>query len=174
MMLITREYLALQRDLHTRFNYGYGADSVECAQLIRDMRDVSSVLDYGCGRGSLGRLINQDFDVREYDPCIEGKDGLPKPADVVVCADVLEHIEPDCLESVLKHLKHLVLNKLILVIATKPSSKIMSNGQQAHLLVKPSFWWTEKIARHFEILFREDRSEQGRGILMICKREKQT
>ena len=41
------------------------------------------------------------FEIKEYDPAIPGKDSLPEPADIVVCSDVLEHIEPNYLLNVL-------------------------------------------------------------------------
>jgi len=32
-----------------------------------------------------------------------------------------------------------------LVISTRPASKILADGRNAHLIVKPADWWVEKI-----------------------------
>lgn len=167
-MRLTPEYCELQKDLHARYDYGHGGDARECAQLAL-LYHPKSVLDYGCGQGKLSKLLPN---VNEYDPCIEGKDKDPEPADVVVCADVLEHVEPDFLRNVLAHLRDLTLKRAILVIATGPSKKVMADGRQAHLTVKGAEWWCRLVEGYFNILTCEDRSETGRGVMMLCsKRE---
>jgi len=167
MRRITAAYLDLQKDLHARFDYGRGVDAEECAEIVRTL-GVKTVLDYGCGQGHLARLL-PEFETEEYDPCIEGKDGDPARADVVVCADVLEHIEPDLLGNVLLHIYALARRHVLLVIATGPSKKVMADGRQAHLIVESADWWKGKLAGLFEIERCEDRSNQGHGVLMLCK-----
>lgn len=162
--LITAEYIALQKDLHSRFNYGYGADVKEAIAWISDS---GSVLDYGCGQGKLRQALGDR--VQEYDPAIEGKDGIPYPADYVVCTDVLEHIEPELLDNVLAHIRKLTLKEFFFIIATNPSSKIMADGRQAHLIVEDVEWWQEKLSKYFEIDRLEDRTLEGKGLLVTGK-----
>lgn len=168
MQLISETYRALQTDLHARFNYGHGGDAQECAEIVRGL-NPHTVLDYGCGQGHLKRLLALEFSVEEYDPAIDGKDEEPSKADVVVCADVLEHIEPDLLGNVLLHLYALTRKRLILVIATRPSSKIMADGRSAHLIVENADWWRSKLSGLFEFERFEDRDALGHGVLAICK-----
>lgn len=168
MHLISETYRALQTDLHSRFNYGHGGDAKECADLVRSLKP-HTVLDYGCGQGHLKRLLVTEFSVEEYDPAIDGKDEEPSRADVVVCADVLEHIEPDLLGNVLLHLYALTRKRLILVIATRPSSKIMADGRSAHLIVENADWWRAKLSGLFEFDRFEDRDAAGHGVLAICR-----
>lgn len=165
--LITPEYLALQKDLHERFDYGWGGDSEECNLIVRGFEDVKTVLDYGCGQGLLGRLLRPDFEVEEYDPAISGKDEEPARADVVVCADVLEHVEPSCLSGVLLHLRALTKKYGVVIIATKPSEKIMADGRQAHLIVEDAGFWFQQLTGLFNFERFEDRSHIGKGLLIV-------
>lgn len=170
MTLITQGYLALQRDLHARYDYGRGVDAQDCLTILSHfLPKGASVLDYGCGRGVFGDLAAQRFRVSEYDPAIPGKDQPPEPADGVVCADVLEHVEPDCLEAVLDDVRRCTKQFAVLIIATQPSSKIMADGRQAHILLQGEEWWRERITARFTILESEDRSGAGKGLLYILK-----
>lgn len=166
-MLISPAYLELQRDLHARYDYGRGGDAAECAAIVADLGG-GSVLDYGSGQGHLARILSR-YQVAEYDPAIPGKDGTPSPADIVVCADVLEHIEPVCLDSVLRHIRDLSRGRVVLVIATGPSAKLMADGRGAHVIVAPADWWRQRLDRYFLIDRFEDRSAQGCGVLVIAR-----
>jgi len=172
MQLISEEYRALQADLHSRFDYGHGGDAAECSAIVSGWPG-STVLDYGCGQGHLGRRLRDlEFQVEEYDPAIPGKDNEPSKVDIVVCADVLEHIEPELLGNVLLHLYTLTRKFLVLIIATKPSNKIMADGRSAHLIVQDADWWHFKLCGLFEFDRFEDRSATGRGILALCRPRK--
>lgn len=108
---------------------------------------VSSILDYGCGAGTLGTALKAQawpFDFREYDPAVPGKDAMPRPADLVVCTDVLEHIERDRLDTVLGHIRALSMQGTFLVISTVPAHKSLPDGRNAHLIVESPDWWRER------------------------------
>lgn len=167
-MLITENYKRIQGDLHARYDYGKGVDAPECAKIVKGLLDGGTVLDYGCGQGHLARLLDS-YEVEEYDPCIDGKDENPANADVVVCADVLEHIEPECLDDVLLHIRVLTKKFAIFVIATGSSKKVMSDGRQAHLIVEDQGFWFQKLTGMFTFERFEDRSHEGRGLLIIAK-----
>jgi hypothetical protein len=85
--------------------------------------------------------------VQEYDPGIDGKEGMPKPCDLVVCTDVLEHVEPDKLEAVEDHLFRICGMGALLVIATRAANAILPDGRNAHLIVQPPAWWIDRINR---------------------------
>ncbi len=167
LCLFTPEHVEMQRDLHARYDYGKGVDALECAALVRGLRADGTVLDYGCGRGHLKSELGDAYDVREYDPAIAGKDTRPSPASVVVCADVLEHIEPASIDNVLADLRNLTLTVAVMVIATRPSGKVMSDGRQAHLIVENAAWWRSRIEEKFIIDGFDDRSKTGHGLLII-------
>jgi len=107
--------------------------------------DDVTILDYGCGRGTLKTAL--DRRVQEYDPGIKGKDGLPKPADVVVCTDVLEHVEPRAVSSVIDHLFNLTGYIAYVNVATREANAVLPDGRNAHLVVKDANWWTKQMER---------------------------
>jgi hypothetical protein len=149
--LISEKYCGLQRILHAQPR-GYGGRGDKWADvvvaLIADYQ-ASSVLDYGCGQGSLKRAVLAEprpglrFD--EYDPAIPGKDRLPDFADLVVTTDVLEHIEPDRLDAVLAHLRSVARKAIFAVISLKDSNKILADGRNAHLIIRPATWWQKRL-----------------------------
>jgi 2-polyprenyl-3-methyl-5-hydroxy-6-metoxy-1,4-benzoquinol methylase len=97
-------------------------------------------------QGSLKKALNPHR-VQEYDPGIKGKDILPKPVDVVVCTDVLEHVEPKALNSVLDHIVKLTGYMAYIVVATRPANMILPSGRNAHLIIQDAEWWTKALAR---------------------------
>lgn len=150
--LISSAYLAEQRTLHDAPR-GYGGKGEKWASVVTMLigrHAATSVLDYGCGRGTLVAALRPlcDSSVRlsEYDPAIAGKDGPPSFADLVVCTDVLEHVEPEHLDAVLAHLKLLARKAIFAVIALRPSNKTLTDGRNAHLIVESSGWWMLRLA----------------------------
>ena len=125
----------------------------EVAKLCR-LNCFSSVLDYGCGKGTLKSSLPSEVAdmVREYDPAIPGKDHAPDPADMVVCTDVLEHVEPEYLDVTLDHLKRLARRAIFINAALGAAEKTLPDGRNAHLIVKPVEWWRERIRERFSIV----------------------
>ena len=103
-----------------------------------------------------------------FDPAFE-EYGEPKPADLVCCIDVLEHIEPDKLEIVLLELSKITLNFGFFSIHMGPAMKVLSDGRNAHLIQKPSSWWLPRLSQYFEVLHLESHQMMGEGIWLIVK-----
>jgi hypothetical protein len=151
MPLITDEYRELNKELH-RTNEFYGMSGKRHTQAIVNMAagiGSQDVLDYGCGKSTLAK--NLPFAIKQYDPAVTKYAELPEPADIVVCTDVLEHIEPECLDDVLTDLARLAKKGVYLTAATKPAQKKLSDGRNAHLIVEPGQWWLEKLMKYFTI-----------------------
>ena len=70
---------------------------------------------------------------------------------MVACIDVLEHIEPLYLDSVLDDLKRLAEGIAFLSVHTGPAIKVLSDGRNAHLIQQPMEWWLPKIWERFDI-----------------------
>jgi S-adenosylmethionine:diacylglycerol 3-amino-3-carboxypropyl transferase len=71
----------------------------------------------------------------------------PEPHDIVVCTDVLEHIEPDCLDDVLADIRRCTKKAALLVVATRPAMKTLSDGRNAHLIQEDFKWWEPHIEK---------------------------
>lgn len=153
MNLITPTYRELNSRLHSD-NPAYGISSARWVGTIARMVDgPMSILDYGCGKGLLAKGLDEHgYVVREYDPAVPGKDKLPRPAELVVCTDVLEHVEPECLDDVLDHLKELTLDRIFFTISTRPAKKHLADGRNTHICLHDADWWRKKMASRFDIL----------------------
>lgn len=155
-VMISEEYREQNRLLHEG-NVHYGTSGAKWAPLILKVIETdggyASILDWGCGKGTLAAALAEDgFEVAEYDPAIPGKDAEPEPAELVICGDVLEHIEPTHLDAVLSELKRLTKRKLIVVVDTKPAGKSLPDGRNAHLIVEDASWWGARLSKDFDVL----------------------
>jgi 2-polyprenyl-3-methyl-5-hydroxy-6-metoxy-1,4-benzoquinol methylase len=122
---------------------------------------AETILDYGCGKAVLSEhMVN----VRNYDPAVEKYSTRPEPADLVVCSDVLEHIEPDCLDAVLDDLVRVTLKGIFFTVSTVPANKHFEDGRNAHVLVRPMEWWFPVLMERWKfiqaVVFRKDRGFQ--------------
>jgi uncharacterized Rossmann fold enzyme len=150
-ILISSEYRELNAQLH-RENLAYGVGGAKHADTIAKMVEntkAKSVLDYGCGKGYLAKSL--PYPIWEYDPAIPGKDETPRPADLVVCTDVLEHIEPDKLTLVLADLARCTKQVAYFTINTAAASKVLPNGKNTHLIQEKQEWWESKLGEFFKI-----------------------
>ena len=129
---------------------------------------TQDVLDYGCGNGHLGRGLG--FPIQEYAPAIPGKDGEPVPAQVVYCGDVMEHVEEECVNDVLAHIKSLVKpgGAAVFIISTIKSMKILPSGRNAHITVKSGDEWKRLLGEHFGSVEMTVGLEAG-DYFYICK-----
>lgn len=150
-LLISPEYRDLNYRLH-RENLAYGVGAGKYADMVLKLADsigTKSILDYGCGKGYLAKEI--PFPIWEYDPCIPGKDQSPRPAELVVCIDVLEHIEPEKLIYVLDDLKRCTKKLAFFIIDTVPAIKTLADGRNTHLIQEGKDWWEDKLKSFFEV-----------------------
>ena len=170
---ITEEYRKLQQDLHR--NPDYGVASLQFAPVVAELirqAGISSISDYGAGKRNLLKGLEQQgikpAAYHPYDPAFP-EYGSPKPADLVCCIDVLEHIEPELIDNVLSELASITKNLGFYSVHMGPAGKILQDGRNAHLIQKPTSWWLPKIARHFDVLHLQTHQTMGHGFWIIVK-----
>jgi hypothetical protein len=156
-VLITPEYRELNREMHAR-KARYGTSGHKWANFVTSLAAMTgsvTVLDYGCGKGTLADGLT-GLTVTGYDPAIPGKDAMPGPADIVVCTDVLEHVEPECVDAVIAHIRSLTRKVALLHACCVVGDRLLADGRPAHLTVKPPAWWAFRIGRHVPVKCGED------------------
>ena len=153
---ISDDYRAEQQKLHG--NKRYGVASLTYAPLVSKLLKIGnchSLSDYGAGKCNLkvalGLPDGGPVAYQPYDPAFPDY-GAPRPADLVTCIDVLEHIEPDLLDNVLDEIASITRRLAFLTIHTQPAKKVLSDGRNAHLIQEPPSWWIDRLSARFEIL----------------------
>jgi hypothetical protein len=141
-------------DTHKKYFTGKGLKQFipDISFLIRNS-NIKTVIEYGCGKAApwkdynlkkMWQLDKVDF----YDPGVEEySHPLSLPSDLVICVDVMEHIDPECIDEVLDSIDKLSNKAIFFSISTRSAAKKLSDGRNAHLTVQPSDWWQRKIDR---------------------------
>lgn len=147
--LLSPEYRALMIRAHKEMDWaGSGHKQAEAVAQFAEEIGAKSILDYGSGQGLLAKALAEADPPRKvanYDPGLPATAGLPKLAHLVVCSDVLEHVEPGKLGNVMAHLHSLAVTGAYFVIATRECGRKLPDGRPAHLIVESPEWWLAKI-----------------------------
>lgn len=161
-------YRKLQEKLHDD-HAGYGTSGrnhasrvfMAGAQIVRKFGKCD-ILDYGCGKETLRLAVEEAFPPIEgmrilgYDPGRPGFDAEPSKAQVVVCTDVMEHIEPECVDAVLRHICELTEHVAIINVSLVPAVKTLADGRNAHICLKPKEWWISFLKKYFVLIEQAD------------------
>jgi|ERR1700692_98906 len=168
-MRYSSNYKALQQELHAR-EPQYGTSGLKHAGHVQELAkrmNTRDVLDYGCGKQTLQKNI--PFPITNYDPFIVGLDDEPDPHNLVVCSDVLEHIEPDCLGDVLAHLRAKTKQVLFVDVACRLAKKSLADGRNAHLIIQDTLWWLNQLGKLFDV--QSVQSYEGGFVATFTPRE---
>lgn len=153
---ISRSHRHEQRRLHA-MPEGYGGKGMrhrETVRLLLKETDSASALDYGCGQGTLwGARFSgpndPNWQLQNYDPAVDKFSDPPRRADLVVCTDVMEHVERARVAIVIDHLWLLTQKALFVVVALTDTSKRLSDGRSAHVVLERAEWWADAFGRQF-------------------------
>jgi SAM-dependent methyltransferase len=126
------------------------------AGIVDTMRDALGreprMLDFGCGKGMqyLKRRVHEAWGVLPhcYDPGVAHLSEMPAGEfDIVLCIDVLEHVEEADVAAVLSRIfdKTAPDGIAFLAISTVTSRKKLPDGRSVHVTVQPGEWWEERI-----------------------------
>ncbi len=156
MNTISNEYREIQKALHQ--NPNYGVMSVHYSPLVSDIIDktgAQTLCDYGAGKKRLMECLasmgHEGLVYHPYDPAFP-EYGQPTPAELVTCIDVLEHIEPDCLDSVILQLHEITRHFGFFTNHTGPAFKTLLDGRNAHLIQESSGWWLQRLGAYFNVI----------------------
>lgn len=149
------ELIELNRQMHAKGWYE-GQSILPYAAKIGELiyrHDVKSVLDYGCGKGHqydrhFAHATWGTASITRYDPAVFPIDD-PIPDgyffDMVVCTDVIEHVPENDVLSILDDLLRFRAKVVFLTISCREAGKVLADGRNAHLTVKPPPWWLYRV-----------------------------
>ena len=150
--IISEDYRKQNEMLHEQ-RADYGTSGRKYAEMVHQVAAgirAESILDFGCGKQTLADALPH-LEVKGYDPCIPGLDDPPEPADLVVCTDVLEHVEPEYTHNVLDQLMRLTKKVLFVSVATRPAKKTLPDGRNAHINLHDPDWWIDELRKRFRL-----------------------
>jgi 2-polyprenyl-3-methyl-5-hydroxy-6-metoxy-1,4-benzoquinol methylase len=108
-----------------------------------------SILDYGCGKAVGWNRMKRELDyplLTLYDPAFKPYENKPTTQfDMVICTDVMEHIPEEDVMDVLKDIFSFARKGVFLGVSTKLANKLLPDGRNAHLTVKPASWWEASV-----------------------------
>ena len=168
-MLISKEYQEQNSKAHSE-DTEWGTTAYRFADLVRELSNqikAESILDYGAGKQTLRGAL-PGMNIHSYDPCIKEISKSPGRHDLVCCIDVLEHVEPDCLDEVLDDLKRVTKKMGFFLISTVPAKKHLPDGRNAHLIVEDEKFWLPKLLARFG---RGMVRNEGNGLVVFVNAE---
>tara|TARA_Y200000002_G_scaffold164449_1_gene135699 strand:+ start:419 stop:970 length:552 start_codon:yes stop_codon:yes gene_type:complete len=142
----SQEYLKELQLLHSKKTFGVAKNIPQGVQDLISKKELTSVLDFGCGKGMPFTQLKDVIDVYNYDP-VTSPINLPEKTDLVYSSDVLEHIEVDQLETVIDKLYSIANKYQYHLIACHPAKKRLSDGRNAHLIIEKPEWWKAVLER---------------------------
>ena len=171
------EYKRTLYHFHSVTKHGWGGTLKEAGALDSFMFEWApdSILDFGCGKGAMVNMFEQDYGVPlvvGYDPGVRKymTPDFSRQYEMVCCNDVLEHVEPAYLDQVMEHINKLAEKYIWLRIDTVPAKKILPDGRNAHLILQQPEWWKSKISEHFKgDIVHENVNKKGKYDVAIEK-----
>lgn len=148
--------LDLYQQMHKKG--AFSGFSVE--RYLRDIGDLvektsaKKLIDVGCGK-AYAYLLNELHSAWGvdlpffYDPAVPSFNNQPTEIfDGAICSDVLEHLEESDIDEVLRQLYAWTVPDhgfIFISVCCRPAKKLLPDGRNSHLTVRPSEWWDDKI-----------------------------
>jgi len=157
-MTISDEYRKELVRVHTETEWGVTGGTLSGKAVIDFLKsrpDLKTILDYGCGRGSLKQYVEEngvtDREWTLYDPAMEQYNNKPTGTfDLVITTDVLEHVEPHMTNKVLRELYDYSDNVLLNDIACYYTYRYFTGGpyigQDLHINIEAPDVWRGRLS----------------------------
>lgn len=174
--MIRQEYVEQLKQHREEYPEWGGSAVMNCGdnivRYLRRHKTVTSVLDFGCGTGSLASFvrarIDRYLDWHEYDPSVPGKDKAPtRDFGVILSVDVLEHVERESLTETLNWINE-HCNRQLHHIDCNTNWAQLPDGRDVHVLVQSPDAWEVDLLTHnpgWTILSRTDVRQLKRGVI---------
>jgi hypothetical protein len=158
-MLISEKHQA-QYQRHYKERPTKAAPNAHLAQILQFAHEIGakSILDYGCG-GHASIEGYCSLSVQSYDPGMLEYCAHAMPADLVVCLDVLEHVEPEHVDGVIAHIRGLARKGIFLTISCRESPKKLPDGSPWHIFVRDEKYWREVFSDFDSLDYDEGRQQ---------------
>jgi len=134
---------------------------------IIDDINIETLLDFGCGKPILynpNPYNKKNLDIYLYDPFNSKYKKLPtKKYDLIVCTDVMEHVQKENIKNVLTKMNSYVVKVIYFAICTRPAHKNLPDGQNAHITILNENEWAkiirETISENIKVFIRFDENQ---------------
>lgn len=150
--MITNEYKEQLQSLHQQKKFSERNLWYNDIKKFIEKEQPSNIIDFGCSHGGLISKLKTDFPnisvIDGYDPGVPEFEKLPeRNYETLISTDVIEHIEPETLDSTLNYIESLFTKSAWIIIACYPAKKYLPDGRNAHLTIEPPEWWLSKLAQ---------------------------
>ena len=121
---------------------------IDRINVLLDTHRCHSILDYGCGKAQCWPAEWQGR-ITGYDPAYAPYSTRPQGQyDMVICTDVMEHIPASAVDWVIRDIFAYRRVWTYINIATFSSAKLLPDGTNKHVTVRPREWWDQRLAAY--------------------------
>lgn len=195
-----RKYIALWKECSGYRNLSPADYLTPCfiAFFKKQLNKGEGVIDFGCGPGRSAvplraaglrvhlidfcdncldaeiflQTVGPNPPISFFQECLWGLPNSIKPAEWIICFDVLEHIPEEKVDSVLEAIASRMQKGGLFSICLRHDLCGVIIGEVLHLTVKPAAWWRKKINRYFSISHEFDLAKEYLVVALSPKHSK--
>ena len=148
---LIHQYKEMHKDENLYAGSTINIHGTSIGQLIGETK-TATILDYGCGKAIQYLKENGHEQYYNgimpslYDPGVTKYSKLPDELfDGVICTDVLEHVEGEDLDSIIKEIFTKANKFVYFGICNVPADSYLPDGRNSHVTLKSFDWWVNKV-----------------------------